>query len=445
MERAFWLLDRGHPFNGVQVVSLRGPLTEELLLAGLRRLTERHPALRLRVVAEIPGDDRKLRLTDENWEQIPLVTVARSSDSTWQQVVEQELNHRFSTTHSPTRVTWVRGQTQSELVFGQLHVTCDALSFTFAVRDLLTDLAALARGERLPQVQSAPLRPPLPSLLPPSARGLRLLLFMTFFFFKYVLLWPLRRAMKLPAERPAPPQERHSNLVHRCLRPGEMRQLTLAARAQGTSVHSALCAALLLAVGEVARTLSQRQRITVGCSTAISLRPELAPPVGEEMGLYISQVTTFHAVVPAPQLWNLARELKADLRRTLSRGEQYLTMPLIGLFIPFGKQPGARFVRRFDGGSPATLAVTNIGKLPIPIAYGPFSIESCHFSVSPSVVSPTIVTASTLGDALHLNIVYVEPLCSGERATAILDGALRLLRAELGQEMALESAANTPG
>ena len=38
LERAFWLLDRGHPFNGVQVVSLRGPLTEELLLAGLRRI-----------------------------------------------------------------------------------------------------------------------------------------------------------------------------------------------------------------------------------------------------------------------------------------------------------------------------------------------------------------------------------------------------------------------
>lgn len=444
MERAFWLLDRGHPFNGVQVVSLRGPLTEELLLAGLRRLTERHPTLRLRVVAEVPGDERKLLLTDENWEQIPLVTMARTSDSTWQQVVEQELNHRFSAAHSPTRVTWVRGQTQSELVFGQLHVTCDALSFTFAVRDLLTDLAALARGERLPPVQSVPLRLPLPSLLPPWARGPWLLLYMTFFFLKYVLLWPLRRAMKLPAERRAPPEERHSNLIHRCLRPVEVRQLMAAARAQGTSVHAALCAALLLAVGDVAKSLGGK-RATVGCSSAISLRRELDPPVGEEMGLYISQVTTFHEVVPAPGLWQLARELKADLRRTLRRGEQYLTMPFIGMFIPFGKRPGRRFVRRFDGGSPAALVVTNIGQLPIPIVYGPFSIESCHFSVSPSVASPNIVTASTLGDALHLNIVYVEPLWSKERATAILDGALRRLRAELGEELPRESAANTPG
>lgn len=437
MERAFWLLDRGHPFNGVQVVSLRGPLTEELLVAGLRRLAERHPALRLRVVGE-----PQLQLTDEGWAPLPLAIVARTSDNTWQQIVEQELNHRFAEGSTPARVTWVRGATQSELVFGQLHVTCDALSFTFAVRDLLTDLAALHRGEPLPPVESSPLRPPLPSLLPAAARGLRLFVYMMFFFFKYVLLWPFRRARKLPAERPAPPQERHSNIVHRSLRPTELRQLARAARAQGTSVHAALCAALLLAVGELAKVLGQR--VTVGCSTAVSLRRELEPAVGEEMGLYISQVTTFHEVVPSPRLWQLAREIKAELAKAQRRGEQYLTMPLIGMFIPFGPRAGARFVRRFDGGSPAALAVTNIGQLPIPVVYGPFTIESCHFSVSPSVVSPTIVTASTLGDALHLNIVYVEPLCSSGRATAILDGAVQLLRAELGQEAEQESAVSAP-
>jgi hypothetical protein len=85
-------------------------------------------------------------------------------------------------------------------------------------------------------------------------------------------------------------------------------------------------------------------------------------------------------------------------------------------------------VRRFDGGSPAALAVTNIGGLPIPLVYGPFAVKSCQFAVSPSVVSPLIVTAVSCDDVLHLNLIHVEPLCSAARARAILDGALGELR-----------------
>jgi hypothetical protein len=173
--------------------------------------------------------------------------------------------------------------------------------------------------------------------------------------------------------------------------------------------------------------IAHGRRVVLGCSSAVSLRRELEPPIGEEMGLFISQVTTFHRTVPLPELWPLAREVKARLSRTLKSGEQYLTMPLIGLFIPGGQQPGPRFVRRFDGGSPAAVAVTNIGRLEIPVQYGPFLLDSCQFAVSPSVVSPLIVTASTYRESLNLNLIHVEPLCSAARATTILDGALARL------------------
>src|SRR4029079_10125885 len=57
MERAFFLLDRGHPFNGVYVVSLCGPLTEALLRAGLARIEARHPVMRARIVPHVAGDE----------------------------------------------------------------------------------------------------------------------------------------------------------------------------------------------------------------------------------------------------------------------------------------------------------------------------------------------------------------------------------------------------
>lgn len=437
MERAFWLLDRGHPFNGVQVVSLRGPLTRDLLLAGLRRVEAQHPAMRVRVVPVVAGDERRLLLTDEGAAPIPLRIVPRKSEHTWQEVVTEELNQRFATSSDYlTRAIWVRGETESELIFAQHHVTCDALSINYAVRDLLNEMHALLRGESKIEVQSLLLRPSLPSLLPQKARGWRRLFYMLAFFYKHVLKRPLRRARKLPIEQFAPPEARRSRLVHRELAATETRELAEVARREGTTVHAALCAAMLLSAGEVAFALAEnspsRRRVTMGCATAVSLRRELSPPVHEEMGLYVSQVTTFHRITDeqgAPlSLWQLARQIKAQLSRTMENGEQYLTLPLIGLFIPRGKNPGPRFIRRFDGGSPAALAVTNIGPLPIPLIYGPFVIKNCHFAVNPSVVSPLIVTASSLGEVLNLNLIHVEPLCSAARATAILDGALRRLR-----------------
>jgi hypothetical protein len=424
MERAFWLLDRGHSFNGVQVVSLRGPLSEPLLTAALRRLQQRHPPLRMRVAAATSGEQRRLILTDESATPIPLRIMPRHSDNDWQAVVKEELNQRFAANSDHlTRAVWVRGPDKSELVFGVQHIVCDALSIMFAMRDLLSELSALASGEAQPAVESLPLRPPLPALLPRTARGWRRLFHMQSFFYKHVLLRPLRRTEKLPCEQAAPPDARRSGFCHRSLSAALTHKLTEAARREGTTVHAALCAALLLAVSEVAfsaETRHKRRRV-LGCSSAVNLRHELTPPIGEEMGLYISQVTTFHRTVPAPPLWALARELKAQLQRTLAHGEQYLTMPLIGLFIPRGPHPAPRFIERFDGGSPAAVAVTNIGRLPIPLSYGPFVLENCQFAVSPSVVSPLIVTASTCDSSLNLNLVHIEPLCGAAQARAILD------------------------
>jgi hypothetical protein len=148
MERAFFFLDRGHPFNGVYVASLRGPLTEALLHAGLRRLEQRHPAMRVRI-EKLADDERQLYLTDEGAAPIPLRIVPRHSDDTWQDVVKENLNQRFGDDSDHlTRAVWIRGEAQSELVFGQHHVTCDALSITYAVRDLLQDLAALHDGSQ---------------------------------------------------------------------------------------------------------------------------------------------------------------------------------------------------------------------------------------------------------------------------------------------------------
>lgn len=447
MERAFWLLDRGSRFNGAGVVAIRGLLDEPLLAAGLRRLRERHPLLRVRVA----GDDRRPRFTEAGAGPIPLRRVERAGDSqSVLAVIEEELNLPFAADGDHlSRVTWIKNPaepTRSVLVVTIHHVIADALSIAFVVRDLLTTIAELMSTHALPPhalpphtlspeappVASLPLLPPLPELLPKSARGLGRFRAMQAYFAKHAAL-PVRRARKLPLEQSAPPAARRNGLVQRTLTPAETHALGERARAAGASIHGALCAALLLSTAATAYAgeLAAGTPTTVGCFTALNLREQLEPAVGADLGLYISQVTTFHSIVPAPPLWQLAREVREKLQETLQGGEQFLTMPLIGLFIPWGRDPGPRFIRRFDGGSPAALGLSNLARLPIPSVYGALRIENFSLAAGVSVVGQLMAIVTTWEDQLNLNLVFSEPLVSRSRAEQIADGALAQLRAEL--------------
>jgi hypothetical protein len=426
MERAFYLLDRGTRFNGIQVVSIQGAIEEPLLRLSIDRLQALHPLLRVRLT----GDDRTLRFTEDGAGPLPLTVLARRGDDHWQAIAEAELNRPFERTDDHlTRLFWLRGPTRSELLIVHHHVIADALSMVFAVRDLLTDLAALSSGQSLLPPKSLPLRPPLPALLPDQSKGLRLLPAMQDFFVKHVLGGPLRRAKTMPQERSVPAEQRRNRLVHRVLSGDSLRQLRDRARAEQTTVHGALCAALLLSTSaEVfADRLAAQTPTNVGCFSAVNLRDKLRPSIGQEMGLYISQVTTFHQVVPSPSLWDLARESRQKLRETLDSGEQYLTMPLIGLFIPRLGNVAERFVRSFDAASPALAGVTNLQKLPIPLSYGPLSIVNFQIAVGLSVVGQLLLAVTTVGDTMNLNVIFVEPLVSRARAERISDGLLQIL------------------
>lgn len=439
-ERAFWLLDRGTRWNGVQVAALRGPIDVAVLRAALGQVQARHPLLRVRVV----GGDRRPAFTTAGAGPLPLRVLPRHSDTAWQAAVEEELNAPFPPDGDHlTRLSLLQGAGRHELVFAHHHVTADALSGVYAVRDLLSEYARRCEagpGGHAP-AEPAPgpgpslaLRPPLAALLPAGARGVPLFWAMHRFFRKYVLGRARGAPRTLPREQAAPPSVRRNRLVHLTLSPDETAALAERARQAGTTVHAAICAALLLSAGETA--YAGEGDVTAGCFTAVNLRGELTEPVGEEMGLYISQVTTFHRIAPPPPLWSLAREVKAQLKEALAHGEQYLTMPLIGLFIPGGRDPAPGFIRRFDGGSPAALGVTNVAQLPIPRRYGALVLENYQITVGLSVVGQLLGAVTTFAGTLNLNLIYVEPLVSEARARAIAHGALSRLRAASAAERA---------
>ena len=432
MERAFALLDRAHPFNGVSIAQVQGPLCEPTLRAALDALSARHPLLRMRLSQHTPGDDRSLQLTESGASSIPLAIVHAQDRNTWQAQVEDALNTGFSLEDTNlARLTWVRHEPDSDenhLILTIHHVAADATSHLIALRDLFTHLAprtAPPPGSASEPTLSLPLRPPLPGLLPPHGRGLHSLGHMHRFFQKHILGTLLRPVRTLPLSVTARPSERRTRFLHHRLGPAALSGLLDRAKQEQTTIHAALGAALLLATRQVTQTAQATPR--VGLWSAVNLRHELTAPLADELGLYISQVTTFHRLPQARTMWDLARELKRELSATLSQGEQYLTMPLIGIFVPWGKDPGPRFVRRFDGASPSLLGLTNLGRLNLPATYGPLTLQDCHIAVSPSVVSQLVAAVTTFEQTLTLNLLSVHPLVPTELPAAILRRALDLL------------------
>ena len=427
MERAFYLLDRGTRFNGVQVVRVAPTLDAALLRQALLHLQAQHPLLRIR----LRGDDRRLFITDQGAGPLPLSVRPLVADTDWIAHAEAELNQPFLLTDDHlSRLRLLQGPAYSDLIFAHHHLLADALSVIFVFRDLLSLLASGRGPDSLPT--RLPPRPPMPALLPPKGRGLGLLGPMNRFFWKHVAARPFRRARKMPIETWVPPGERKNRVFHRTLDFGTT--LLNCARSENTTVHGAVAAALLLATAtEVfADRIATGKTTRVGCFAAVNLRAELQPEVQQEMGLYISQVTTFHRLVPLPNFWQLARQVRQELSVTLKSGEQYLTLPLIGLFIPARGDVASRFVRRFDGASPGLTGLTNLQKLPIPLTYGPLSIVDYQITVGVSVVGQLLLAVTTVRDKINLNFIFVEPLVSAGRATRIADSVVHLLKQAVG-------------
>ena len=423
-ERAFVLLDRGASFNGVHVVRLAGRLDGTVLVAALARVQARHPLLRVRIA----GSDGALRY-EETTAAIPIEVVPRAGEDAWQATVERELNRRFATDGGLlARVVLVDGGERSELVLSHHHVIGDAQSFHLLLDDLLSGAAELGDGRSPAPLDRLPLRPPLGELLRPSVNGLRRFLFMTRFFFRslYVLLF--QRPRKLRLDSASPPEARANRLVHRALTLDETTALAARCRREGASVQSALAAALLHGA---AIDLALNTPTPIGCFAGVSLRPHLTPRVDEEMGLYMSQAATYHRVATDDAPWPRAREITQALERTLAAGEHFITLPMMGSFIPRGDHPGPTFIRRFDGASSAAVGVTNLGRVPLRPRYGHLTVEGFEIAVGASVVGRLLAAVTTFGGALSFNVVFVEPLIGRDRATRIADAALAHLRRAL--------------
>lgn len=413
-------------FGGAGMLALsarvHGPLGRVLLSRACRRLQQRHPLLRSRLLREQKRWWAEVRPGGEAG-PLPLrwTTLPRSG---WAGLVEEELACPLDHTEAPLwRVVVAPAADDTgahELALTVHHALADALCGVALIAELLETCAALHRGEAASAVEELHVHRPveqLPLRLPPSRRARDV----------DAAGEPSWSGDPDPASSPpAPRYEQGAPVGHRRCRviplplPRAPAGLRSACRRRGTTVQGALMAATLRAA---AAAFDLPRGPTLSLDSAVDLRRLASPPIeANRMGCFITMLSTEHAVVPrdgGPRpdgpddaFWASARACSALLRRRLSRrlergiAPRRFDAPVLEALI------GARLTRAEEVGSFAGgPALSNLGRVTLPDT-APFRCGALRFTTAQrSGLYPLFLSFLSLsGGGLSGCLSWPEPL-----------------------------------
>ncbi len=400
-EELIWRLVEAGSINFAMTARVSPAPPVDLLERALASVQARHPLLRATIDPAGP-----------RFVVHPTMPVAcRVEARSWTEVVEEELGSPFDWRAGPLlRARALPEPGALRLVLSFHHAVGDARSGAILVRDLL---AECARGAD-PKIPPGPVPQPQDARIPSAFRGrLR------------GLAYASRRLLSL-ARRPHRPARDGegaplaTRVESRALDAAALRE---AARGEDTTVHGALCAAMLLAMAEDAG-----RPVTMGCLSPMDVRSALEPPAGDEVAFLVSGVSTFHRVRPGGGLWDLARDVRGQIEAALGRGDALVSTASTSVVLDRGREPAALVanVNRFIG---AATTVTNLGLVDVPETYGPWRLEELHFGVAGNGFPGTAagIAVTTFAGRLTLEYLYGDPWLRPERALGILDRAIARL------------------
>ncbi len=414
-ETTLWRLDRASPVGFTTIARVTGPLDAAALRAGLAAAQARHPLLRVRIEAD--GVDRARFVPDAG--EVPLTCEDGDPDD-WPAIAEAEVNTRVPWERAPLlRARWVRHGPGDGTLFVTLHHAIgDGRSGVFVVRDVL----AAAAGEPTPGA---------PAFDGPVERRIRLRGARLWWVVAQTLGREAWRAMRVGRPRrlvldaPSPASGRRYRVRGARLDEAATARLTARARAEGTTVHAALSAALLQAVAHV-----QGGPSAMGCGSAVDIRRHVDPPLADEVLFAVSAASSTVRVAPDEDLWALARTLRAHLLADVARGGPLALHHAVHVLLRLldrGRLEPDRFAALVLRAGISTTGVTNLGRLDVPERFGPLTALSMHFVVGPSALADLVTTSTCFAGRLAWNFVATTPAIADARLDRLFAEALRRL------------------
>ncbi len=386
--------------NCTLVTRLEGWLEPGPLRAALRRLQERHPRLRARIVgspdgmtgAFVPGEPV----------EVPVEVRDLEDSSAWPQVAVQVSQSPFASAAGPLlRVLLLRHAREGlcHLVVTIHHAVADAVSLVRCVHELLTDCAAARTGAPEPVVSLPWLHPIAPGT--PLSRWRRLR-------FAAGLVSQILRNLLLPPLLPRRDPSRSESLHPVEFSTEQTTALLARTRQEKCTLNSTLFAAGLLAV----RTVSGASRVRVSCQNTLRLQKFATPGNREEhVGCFSYPFHCTTSVGGDCSLWDLARKCREDLKKFLQSEwcrlyrdvafREATASPLLVKLLPRIKNQSPN-----GGLGRITLVVSSLGVPPVSSRYGNLSLTG-FFGLGKTSYTGAALTAIgfVVQDRLCLSVV----------------------------------------
>jgi hypothetical protein len=347
-ERFFHIYAHAFPVHFCLVAEISGEINSTKLHMAFEQVRRRHPALRACIVDDV--ESGPIFHGTDNPIEVRAIPIELGTD--WRHVVEDELNRPFDRVPGPlmrATVLWTANGASIVLTFH--HAIADALSGIRVLGDLMRAFA----GEALSALRPLP---PVEAMLAglASAPGLT------------DGGAPPTDPTSGGGERPAPTPDRLMvNISTLEWGQEETARIVAHSKANGTTVHGAICAATARHVPP-----SDDDTIRLLCPFDIGGIAEIE--IGN-CGVFIGAGTVEVSARRGKPFWLEAGDITNYLRAVRSpEAVAGMLRSMVTAFPPLaGKEKVVEF---FASQPPSSTVISNLGVLPLATAYGPLELQA---------------------------------------------------------------------
>jgi NRPS condensation-like uncharacterized protein len=394
---------------------VRGTLSPDSCQSALDKLLIKHPALSINVVQDTEGE---VYLVSNPTLKIPVRLEERTHPKHWIEEMTTELTQAFDLSKDPPiRCVLLQDKDVLDILFICPHVLADGFATVYLLRDFLAFLND-------PEAKVTPTSPvqPMNTLIPDfPGKGLTIL---QANIKAQLLKLSLSHAPHNPSQTISPhPVRPNYHLRPWTLTSEQTAALVTRSRAEGTTVHAALCTAFLRAFGEFHEGDWNRK-----IQSPVSLRDRLTQPVGEAFGLFVNLVAFPINCDPDDGFWEVARSVKKQfIRRTADRQvfkslieANVVTRQVREMLTP---SIAARVFMKADH----DLSISNLGRVDIPMQYGSFQLEALFGPILGGDPEDVVLGVVTIGGKMHLSLSFTDLNMDAAQAEKIIEAAMQWL------------------
>jgi len=427
LERWYWVFGNVSPLNGVARCRFEGNLKTESVQHAIGVVQKRHPLLRSNIKLDKKNRNPRFEVQAEMNVEV-IKERLEGKPNAWVEAVKQGyLNKPFNTSIGPLfKVVLFEYGGGTDLILIASHTIIDATG----IMSLLKEIVLLA-GDPTVKMDSYDLSASFSDRFPSQFNGLFAFLKTLCLQLKIELFSFLKKPIQLPIDKYVEFQDRRTNFIHKELSQDQTKSLVAACKAENTSVHAALCTALIFATLTdklVKEKHAHRKNVSVGIGSPVNLREDLLPQVDDaSLGIFVASFFTFASKVDQKAFWDVARDFRNDMLIQKENNEPFTIMNFVRRTMPHTAETAGSYMKFLDGKGPGNLCISNLGAYDFPDHSGEHQISGAQFIAETSVTGLWVSTANTSHNQLFWNFSYTKDMVSDDRATSLANACIKIL------------------